>query len=364
MRKGQGKEICDLLVVFGDDILLFSDKYVAFPDTGDLERDWKRWFKRAVAESAMQLRGAERWIRAHPDRVFIDRACTIQLPVDLSSSPRFHRIVVAHGAAERCTAELGGSGSLMIFPDLIGSINALMDQLASRGKVIAGGQLVDAGGSVWRGIDAADLARAAQHTFEGLQSIGVNTPDAASSYFETLSAIHAAAAAIGVHLSDDGRYLTDEQVGNTTPANAFAGDLAPTPEPVIEKLETPAHPYLETDPAVQTYLADTAPSILHDLIDAGTSDVARLDAKPNARPKWNEQVAGDVADAEQLKTDLADRGKSLGITIVYDSKATLNAHDGGGARGYITPGTKVIHVDARRAGLPSPSRMDAPRVCK
>jgi len=107
MRKGQGKEICDLLVVFEDDILLFSDKYVAFPDTGDLERDWRRWFKRAVAESATQLRGAERWIRTHPDRVFVDRACTTRLPVDLSSSPRFHHIVVAHGAAQRCRAELG-----------------------------------------------------------------------------------------------------------------------------------------------------------------------------------------------------------------------------------------------------------------
>src|SRR4051812_34436003 len=59
--KGDGKELCDLLVVFENYIIIFSDKDCAFPDSGDLERDWCRWYRRAVEHSAKQVWGAERW---------------------------------------------------------------------------------------------------------------------------------------------------------------------------------------------------------------------------------------------------------------------------------------------------------------
>lgn len=48
----QGKELCDLLVVFENHILIFSDKYVNFPSSGNIRLDWGRWFKRAVYASA------------------------------------------------------------------------------------------------------------------------------------------------------------------------------------------------------------------------------------------------------------------------------------------------------------------------
>lgn len=119
---GHGKEVCDLLVVFGNDILLFSDKDCAFPDSGNLDRDWSRWFRRAVQRSADQVWGAERWIRMYPERLFLDRACSRPFPVALPpmDRARFHRIVVAHDAARRCRELLGGSGSLMLFPPLKG----------------------------------------------------------------------------------------------------------------------------------------------------------------------------------------------------------------------------------------------------
>lgn len=120
--KGDGKEVADLLVVFEDHVLIFSDKDCAFPDSGDLGRDWSRWYRRAVESSAEQVWGAERWIKAHPDRLFLDRACTRPFPLDLPDPARakFHRIVVAHGTVERCRRELGGSGSLRIAPDIVG----------------------------------------------------------------------------------------------------------------------------------------------------------------------------------------------------------------------------------------------------
>ncbi len=117
-NQGGGHELCDVLVVFGDDIVIFSDKSCAFPDTGDPQTDWERWFRRAVADSAKQVFGAERWIRQHPDRVFLDQRCTQPFPLDLSNPSRFrfHRVVVALGAGERCREANDGSGSMMLIP--------------------------------------------------------------------------------------------------------------------------------------------------------------------------------------------------------------------------------------------------------
>lgn len=36
---GHGKEVCDLLVVFRNDIIIFSDKDCVFPDKGNLRVD-------------------------------------------------------------------------------------------------------------------------------------------------------------------------------------------------------------------------------------------------------------------------------------------------------------------------------------
>lgn len=120
---GDGKEVCDLLVVFRDHVLIFSDKDCAYPDTGHPGRDWCRWFRKAVLKSAEQAWGAERWIRAHPDRLFLDRSCTQRFPVELPEPGvmRVHRIVVARAASARCRKVLGGSGSLMLDGFITGS---------------------------------------------------------------------------------------------------------------------------------------------------------------------------------------------------------------------------------------------------
>ena len=53
--KGDGKEVCDLFVVFENHVIIFSDKDCAFPDSGDLTKDWSRWFRKAVKKSADQV---------------------------------------------------------------------------------------------------------------------------------------------------------------------------------------------------------------------------------------------------------------------------------------------------------------------
>ena len=122
--QGGGKELCDVLIVFGNDIIVFSDKSCAYPDSGDEVKDWARWFRRSIRDSARQVYGAERWIRHHPDRVFLDPGCKHPLPLDLPPYDvmRIHRVVVARGAGERCRAFFGGdSGSLMVRNDLVGN---------------------------------------------------------------------------------------------------------------------------------------------------------------------------------------------------------------------------------------------------
>lgn len=119
---GDGKELCDLLVVHGNDVIIFSDKSCKFPDTGKLHVDWCRWFRHAVLNSAKQVYGAERWLKEHPDRLFLDRSCTQKFPLNLPAVQdiHFHRVAVALNAGDRCRRELHGNGGLMLMPNIVG----------------------------------------------------------------------------------------------------------------------------------------------------------------------------------------------------------------------------------------------------
>ncbi len=121
--KGDGKELCDLLVVCGDHVLIFSDRTSAFQNIDDIELAWRRWFKTAVKKSADQIRGANRWLDQYPERVFLDKQCTKRLPLQLSptSKRKVHGIVVALGAGEACRKYFdGGIGSLVVAPHVKG----------------------------------------------------------------------------------------------------------------------------------------------------------------------------------------------------------------------------------------------------
>lgn len=120
--KGTGQEFCDLLVVFDNHIIIFSDKDCEYPNTGNAELDWKRWYKKAIKKSADQVYGAERWIKNFPQRLFLDQTCKTPFPINLPASDEMnvHRIVVAHSASAQCKKIYGGSGSLMINTEIVG----------------------------------------------------------------------------------------------------------------------------------------------------------------------------------------------------------------------------------------------------
>jgi len=119
---GDGKELCDLLVVCGEHIIIFSEKNISWP-SGDLGISWNRWFRKAVFAAAKQAKGAERWILEHPDRIFLDRSCLSKFPIEFPALDvrKVHRVVVARGAAQKCNEHCpGSSGSLIITPNLRG----------------------------------------------------------------------------------------------------------------------------------------------------------------------------------------------------------------------------------------------------
>lgn len=122
-----GKELCDLLVVCGDQIIIFSIKAVGWYETKDINVAWPRWYKRAIKKSAGQIRRAEGWINQFPDRIFLDSACTQPFPIPIppASTRKIHGVVIALGAHDACSQFFAGDrGSFLIHPSLIGDSHA------------------------------------------------------------------------------------------------------------------------------------------------------------------------------------------------------------------------------------------------
>ena len=99
-----GKELCDLLVVCGDDVLIFSDKSIKWSSGADVKVAWPRWHRKAIGKSAAQINGAARALRDHPDQLFLDAGCKQRFPLTLPPADRrrVHLIAVALGACQAC----------------------------------------------------------------------------------------------------------------------------------------------------------------------------------------------------------------------------------------------------------------------
>ena len=95
------KELCDVLIVFGDFVLIISEKTSKFnTDTADIAVEWGRYKRRIIDKSYRQLRGAENWLKRFPDRLFLDAACTQPFPLHIRKDARFIKISVINGLDE------------------------------------------------------------------------------------------------------------------------------------------------------------------------------------------------------------------------------------------------------------------------
>ena len=113
LYKEPGKELCDNFILFGNTIILISEKTkTPFEYDHNLHKDddnkeigqryldilWKRWSKE-IKSSEDQLNGAERWIKKHPDKIFIDSKCLQKFPLELPNinNIKFIKISVING---------------------------------------------------------------------------------------------------------------------------------------------------------------------------------------------------------------------------------------------------------------------------
>ena len=105
--------------MFENHVYLFFDRETKTL-TGDIEDfnlAWERWKKEAVIKQIKSAKKARNHVLKNRDRIFLDAACSIPLPVELPvSGIEVHTIIVAHGASEACKqySDNNVSGSLCI----------------------------------------------------------------------------------------------------------------------------------------------------------------------------------------------------------------------------------------------------------
>lgn len=124
ISKGQGEELCDLLVVFNEHVIIFSDKgEVTYKPTTDIKVGWKRWVKKAYLKSCFQAYRAEKWINEYPKRIFLDKKCSIPFPIEFPPADKIHihRVVIVRGITKAASEYYSDdSGTLMLRPDIVG----------------------------------------------------------------------------------------------------------------------------------------------------------------------------------------------------------------------------------------------------
>lgn len=116
--RDDGKELCDLLVVFEHEVLIFFDRENRQFDENppDVSLAWKRWRKEVIEKQISTAHGADRYIRSGRS-IYLDSKKSQPFPIPIDpSNARLHKIVVAHGIRDACkhSSPINVSGSLAI----------------------------------------------------------------------------------------------------------------------------------------------------------------------------------------------------------------------------------------------------------
>lgn len=89
----KGKELCDVIIICGKDIVLISVKEININLTDNYDVDYNRWNTRAIEDSVKQLNGAERFLKAVSSFKLKGSEEEIQLPIEKN----FFKIALAIG---------------------------------------------------------------------------------------------------------------------------------------------------------------------------------------------------------------------------------------------------------------------------
>lgn len=120
--KNKGQELCDLLVVFHNHIIIFSDKSNLFDDEKGMEVGWRRWVEKSIIKSSNQIYQAERWIKEHPKRLSLDAKNHEKFPFELPNNEDMiiHRVAVTSFSGDKLKKHIGDTGAFIIDPSIIG----------------------------------------------------------------------------------------------------------------------------------------------------------------------------------------------------------------------------------------------------
>lgn len=123
----KNKELCDVLVVCGNHIIIFSVKDIKFKTEGEYKLNQDRWYKNAVEDSSKQIYGAERWLNNANNVIKSNRKTGIKLPG--KEERIIHRVAVAFGGLKKAYIKYGdlGKGFIHVFDEI--SIDSLLSEL-------------------------------------------------------------------------------------------------------------------------------------------------------------------------------------------------------------------------------------------
>ncbi|HFM2455380.1 TPA: preprotein translocase subunit SecA, partial [Escherichia coli] len=71
------------MVVFGNDVIIMSDKLINYNIEIDEKIAWNRWYKSAIESSIKQLNGAYNHINSYPDNLYTDAQATEPFSMEL-----------------------------------------------------------------------------------------------------------------------------------------------------------------------------------------------------------------------------------------------------------------------------------------
>ena len=100
-----GKELCDVLIVCGDHIIIISVKDIRISQHKDASVVYDRWVKKAVDDSAEQIFGAERFLSTVNEVSLKNRKSKIKLPE--KGVRKIYRVAIAFGSPDEFPLPMG-----------------------------------------------------------------------------------------------------------------------------------------------------------------------------------------------------------------------------------------------------------------
>lgn len=113
----KGKELCDVLVVCDNTIIIISVKDIRVSEHKDKTIQYDRWVKKAIEDSVNQIYGAERFLKTANEITLKNRKTKITLPP--IKNRIIHRIAIAFGSEKDFPLPTGdfGNGYVHVFDE-------------------------------------------------------------------------------------------------------------------------------------------------------------------------------------------------------------------------------------------------------